>query len=231
MRNPRYQYERKYDRMQIAQIGRQNSALGGQIPTVKSTGRSFLNEARKLAGQLSAESRQENDQLRFAYERLTLTSQDVLARLNAGNSVTREEWTGLCRELKDAGVITQADFDYTRGDFHLIPLGYHDAAGNEVIYDHAPGMAEKLKLAAKLLNRDPDTPLEQLRERLASESWSGDPLEYLDTWIDLLDVWIDQLEKERAEDGSQKFTDFSPITDQISSCQKVAALVQSLGKF
>lgn len=226
--HPLHQTKGSLNEMQIAQISRGNSVFGRQIPAAGTVGRSFLDEARKLTSQLSAEK--DDDRLRTVYERLTLTAQDVLSRLNAGNTITRDEWTGLCRELKDVGAISQADFDCTRADYHLVPLGYHDAAGNEVIYDSNPVMSEKLKLVAKLLNREPDTPLEKLRERLAGDSWSGDPLEYLDAWIDMLDAWIDQLAKERDENGSLKYTDFSPITDQISSCQTVSALIQKLGK-
>jgi len=179
---------------------------------------------RKAAG-----NAEDNTGLKSVRERLTPASRDVLERLGDGrNGITREEWTGLCRELKDAGVITQADFDYTRADVRLIPLGYNNAAGNEVIYENAPGMAEKLRLAGKLLKGMEHSPLEAVMTRLSRESWSGDPLDYLDEWISMLDGWKDELARTPSEDGSAKYTDFSPITAQNRSCKKVSGLIGKL---
>lgn len=219
--------------MDTAEICWGSSAAGRQIPSMSSgsKGQSFLDEVRKVTGRLSAESTKDNNNLKSVYERLTLASRDVLERLNAGQAnITREEWTGLCKELKDAGVITQADFDYTRADLRLIPLGYHDGAGNEVIYEHAPGMAEKLKLVGKLLDGLEHSPLEAVMTRLNRESWQGDPLAYLDEWISTLNGSKDELARARAEDGSAKYHDFSPITDQIRACQKVSELVKKLSR-
>jgi len=220
--------------MEITGIRCGNSAFGWQIPSPpsRSTGQSFLDEVRKVTDQFSTANAENDADLKSVYERLTLTSRDVLERLNAGQTnITREEWTGLCKELKDAGVITQADFDYTRADCRLVPLGYHDENDNEVIYEHAPGMAEKLKLVGKLLDGMDHSPMEAVMARLNRESWSGDPLAYLDEWISTLYKSRSELARVKAEDGSPKYKDFSPITVQISSCQKVSELVKKLSKF
>ena len=65
---------------------------------------------------------------------------------------------------------------------------------------------------------------------LASDSWTGDPLEYLDLWMSELEDWRKDLSQQRAADGSLKFSNFSPITDQINACQKVMNLVQGLSQ-
>lgn len=61
--------------------------------------------------------------LRAAYDQLSAASRDVLERMKAGQGeVTQDEWTGLCRELKDAGIISESDFAYTRADLRVVPL-------------------------------------------------------------------------------------------------------------
>ena len=42
--------------------------------------------------------------------------------------------------------------------------------------------------------------------------------------------WRSDMARARKEDGSPKYSDFSPITDQINSCQKVTDLVRALWK-
>lgn len=49
-------------------------------------------------------------------------------------------------------------------------------------------------------------------------------------WVSELYSWRSGLAKMRAEDGSLKYNNFTPITNRINSCQKVAALVRDLSK-
>lgn len=61
-------------------------------------------------------------------------------------------------------------------------------------------------------------------------AWKGDPLAYLDNWMKSLYSWRSDLARARNEDGSPKYGDFSPITDQLNSCQKVMDLVRGLSQ-
>ena len=48
---------------------------------------------------------------------LTPASKAVLDRIQAGrDDITQDEWTGLCKELKSLGAISESDFQYTRAD-------------------------------------------------------------------------------------------------------------------
>ena len=58
--------------------------------------------------------------LQDAYEQLSDESKDVLSRMKAGQSdVDMVEWVNLCRELKDAGVITEEEYSNVRPDMKL----------------------------------------------------------------------------------------------------------------
>ena len=65
---------------------------------------------------------------------------------------------------------------------------------------------------------------------LDDSGWTGDPLAYLDNWISSLYDWRSELARARNGDGTPKYSDFSPITNQINACQKVAALVRELSR-
>jgi len=209
---------------------------GGLFPPAsRSAGADFLGEVKSAISAASAEKAKDtlarsNDDasLKALYERLSSSSKDILERLEAGkDDIKKDEWLNFCKELKDAGAITQSDFDYTRADVYLIPLGYHDGSGNMVKYETSPMMKNKL-LGLYESSRSPAATSSETR--LSANDWTGDPLEYLDTWASELYRWRSGLARMRNADGSPKYDNFSPITSQIDSCQKVAVLVKDLSK-
>ena len=139
-------------------------------------------------------------------DRLSPASQKLLDDLKAGRGMTTTQWTSLCVELKDMGVITQAEFDYTRGDFHLAP----------VVSDGRGGVTCPTIVKAFLEGRD------------FHNKWQGDPLAYLDEWVQALQAGRDQVDKEYWEDGEKKYKDLSPFDHQISACEKVMDVIRDL---
>ena len=201
----------------------------------RSTKSSFLNEMEKTRNAAmmekvkdSVEKTQYDTQLKLAYEHLSPSSKNVLERLNTGkNDITKDEWMGLSKELKDAGLITESDFHYSRADGHLIPIGYYDESGNFVKYDTPPMLVEELRTLSKMFQSSSVSSREAWQ---LVDDWTGDPFEYLDSWVSELYSWRSDLARMRAADGSPKYNNFTPITDQINSCQKVVALVKDLAK-
>jgi len=197
---------------------------------------SFLDEMKKTCDEATAEKiknsierTQYDTQLRMVFERLSSSSKNVLERMKAEkNDIKKDEWMSLCKELKDAGVITQSDFDYTRADGHLIPIGYYNESGTLVKYDTPPMLVEKLRTFSGMSQ---NLSASSTEEWLTSNGWTGDPIEYLNLWMSMLCDWKSDMSGTRASDGSLKFEDFSPIDVQINSCQKVADLVKELVKF
>jgi len=209
---------------------------GGLFPPAsRSAGADFLGEVRSAISAASAEKAKDtlarstdDESLKALYERLSPSSKAVLERLEAGkDDIKKDEWLSFCKELKDAGAITQSDLDYTRADVHLIPLGYHDGSGNMVQYETSPMMKNKL-LGLYESSRGPAAAGSETR--LSTDGWTGDPLEYLDTWTSELYRWRSGMARMRNADGSPKYDNFTPITSQIDSCQKVAVLVKALSK-
>lgn len=152
------------------------------------------------------------------YSRLTPDAQKTLEDLKAGRKdLSKVQWVSFCRELRDLGVITQAEFDCTRADLHMVPL-ISDGRGGVT----APGMKERLNDLYQA---------SQIPGGLAAWSagdWNGDPLEYLDEWMKSLQKWRDELSAERWPDGEKKYQDLSPLTDQADACQKVLNILQEL---
>lgn len=203
-------------------------ARGLSPPTGRSSGSGFLERLKKAADAAASEKAADtlrltktDDGLLDLLRELTPGSRAVLDRIQAGeNGVSKDEWTGLCKELESLGAISKDDFQYTRAEFHLIPLGYHDKNGAFVRYDTRSIMKNKLL----------DIRHDQggLRARLNGDDWKGDPLAYLDGWMSALYGWRSELARAQNEDGSPKYGDLSPVTDQIDSCQKVMDLVKDL---
>lgn len=148
------------------------------------------------------------------YSRLSPASQKALEGLKAGRSdMTRDQWTALCRELKDLGAITQAEFDYTGTEFRLHPV-FTDSHGNVT----CPGARESFDLLTGrgvLLQNE-------------SAAWKGDPLAYLDAWAKTFERWKSQYAGERWPDGEKKYEDLSPLDRRIDAFQKVAELLRGL---
>ena len=138
-------------------------------------------------------------------DRLSPASQKLLDDLKVGRSMTTTQWTSLCVELKDMGVITQAEFDYTRGDFHLAPL-VSDGRGGVTC----------------------PTVVKDFLEGRRGNQWQGDPLAYLDEWVQALKEGRSKVDKEYWEDGEKKYKDLSPFDHQISACEKVMDIIKKL---
>ena len=98
-------------------LGQQAFPMPGQ-----NRGRSFLDEviSATMTSSLekvkkTKEQEAEDAQLRALYAYLSAASQSVLERVRDGKGgVRKDEWLTLCRELKDAGAISQSEFDRLR---------------------------------------------------------------------------------------------------------------------
>lgn len=204
-------------------------------PSRRSSGSSFLEELKKATDAAAVkktkdtlEMAKDDDSLQALLDRLTPASKAVLDRIQAGtNDITKDEWSGLCKELETLGAISEADCQCTSADFHLIPLGYYDGNGEFVKYELPMELKNKL-LSQAGRKRSPSE--DGLWACLDGSGWTGDPLAYLDNWMDSLYNWRSDLARARNEDGSAKYSDFSPITSQLNSCQKVADLVKKLSQ-
>lgn len=148
---------------------------------------------------------------------------DILARLKSGGGITQKEWDDLCTDLKNQGLISQTDYNCTRGNYRLIPVGSTGPDGIFTPYERIPGMSEKLQKLAKYMS-DPAASL----EAYFSDDWQGDPLAYLDDWMAELREWRDHLAAQRNPDGGLKYPDLTPITEQLNSCQRVSGLIKQL---
>lgn len=156
------------------------------------------------------------------YERLSATSRDTLNDLKDGEDVTQDAWEGFLLELKNLGVITKEEFVVAKGDVMLIPLGYRDENGELVMYD---GIAERFGMLDKLRTA-PGGGIGMLTD--TADTWAGDPLDFLDAWIENLTEWREELSRQRSEDGTPRYEHFKPIDDQIASCERVSSLVNGL---
>lgn len=148
-----------------------------------------------------------DESLQTVYSQLSDSAKNVLSNLQSGKPVEKDAWKGLCKELLDQGQITESEYQCTNLDYRLIPLGSHDSSGNFVRYNNTA----EIVLASRSLNQ-----------------WSGQPLEMLDTWSFLFRKWGNQLALEYNPDGTPKYQNLSPISNQASACQKIADLINGL---
>jgi len=154
-------------------------------------------------------------------ERLSEPAKDTLEDMKTGEEVSKEEWTGLLGELRDMGAISDTEFTYSRSDVRFIPLGYRDENGEFVMYD---GIAERFGLP-RLLER-----AGMAESEVSASGWNGDPLDFLDAWIENLTEWREDLSRQHSETGAPKYKDFSPIEKQIEACTRVGEIVNGLLK-
>lgn len=197
-------------------------------PAGRSSGSGFMEQLKNAADAAASEKAADtlrltktDDGLLDLLRQLTPGSRDVLDRMEAGKAdVTEEEWTGFCKELEALGAISKDDFQYTQAGWRVIPLGYWGENGEFVKYDTVSIMKDKL----------PDVRQSQEGQYICPDeyAWKGDPLTYLDNWMKSLYSWRSDMARARNEDGTPKYSDFSPITNQINSCQKVIDLVRDL---
>lgn len=205
-----------------------NRARGIALP--RGSGSGFLEQLKSASEAAASEKAADtldltktDDELLDLLHKLTPGSRDVLDRMEAGKAdITKEEWTGFCKELEALGAISKDDFQYTQAGIRLIPMGYWAENGEFVKYDTMSIMKDKLLNVRQSQEGQWICPDEY--------AWKGDPLAYLDNWMNALYSWRSDMARTRNEDGTPKYSDFSPITDQISSCQKVTDLVRALWK-
>lgn len=199
----------------------------GGISRTSGRGAGFLEQLKKAAAPEKAvdalDLTKTDDRLLDLLHRLTPGSRDVLDRMEAGKAdIARDEWTALCKELEALEAISREDFQYTQAGFRVIPLGYWGEDGEFVKYDTLSIMKNKLP--------DPHRGQRESWTCPDEDAWKGDPLAYLDDWMTSLYSWRSDMARARNGDGTPKYSDFSPITNQINSCQKVTDLVRALWK-
>lgn len=193
----------------------------------KKTGSDFAAQMEKLADTLALADPADDPTLKAAYDQLSTASKGVLNRMKAGQTdITQDEWTDLCRELKDAGLITEADFARTRSDLRIVPIGYVDGNGDRVLYGNIPVLSKGL-----LGGEERTDGYSGLSKTWTVNDWSGNPLRYFDEWIESLRKWRADLATQQNSDGTRTYGDLSHLERDINSCQKVTNLVRDLMKF
>ena len=193
----------------------------------KKNGSDFAAQMEKLADTLALADPADDPTLKAAYDQLSAASKGVLNRMKAGQTdITQDEWTDLCRELKDAGLITDADFARTRSDLRIVPIGYVDGNGDRVLYGNIPVLSKGL-----LGDEARADGYSGFSKTWTVNDWSGDPLRYFDEWIESLREWRANLAAQQNSDGTRTYGDLSHLERDINSCQKVTNLVRDLMKF
>ncbi len=170
----------------------------------------FLSQMECAQATTFLNNEQSGDRVEGVYHQLSDRSKDVLSKLKDGGEVEKDAWKGLCKELLDLGQLTESEYECSNLDYRLIPLGCHDASGNFVKYSNTADMV----LASRSLCQ-----------------WPGQPLNMLDNWSFMLTKWGNQLATEKNPDGTPKYRDLTPISNQASACKKVMELINSLVAF
>lgn len=186
--------------LRAAVTERQAAAMNG----AKQSG--FAAELRRTSEAAESESSGGAD-LQAAYDRLSDGSRAVLGRLKAGAAdITKGEWDDLRRELKEQGLISEAEYFYTHPDIVVLGKAEDFQDGGVVVVSEGPAVSF---------------------DSLATE-WTGDLFQYLDQWLELLrrqrDLWAE------AAQQYGKPLDISPRTHQIEAHEKVSGLVRDLMK-
>lgn len=132
--------------------------------------------------------------------------QELLQKIKNAYKLSREEWTDVLKRLKDDGKISQEDYQLANFGFTLIPLGYKDAQGNFVKYDTESIMGKRLSAVA---------------QGQESDGWDGDPIKYLDNWLETLRTWKNSMLRQTKPDGTAKYDNFAPLDTQINSISRV----------
>lgn len=184
------------------------SALGFELPSAYAPkGSGFLTQMERTQAAVFLNSEQNGDRVEGVYQQLSDQSKDVLSKLKDGGQVKKDTWKGLCKELLDLGQITESEYACSNLDYRLIPLGCHGASGNFVKYSNTADMVRASRSLAQ---------------------WPGDPLNMLDSWSFILSKWGMQLAAEYNPDGTPKYRNLTPVSDQASACNKVKELIHSL---
>lgn len=163
---------------------------------------SQLNKAAEAAAKAEASG---DTGLKAAYDRLSDVSKAVLSRLKAGAAdITKGEWDDLRRELKELGLISEAEYFYTHPDIVVLGKAEDFQDGGVVVVSEGPAVSFGYE----------------------TTEWTGDPFQYLDLWLELLrrerDLWAE------AAQQYGKPLDISARTRQIEAHEKVSGLVREL---
>ena len=190
--------------------GARTAAQGRRPAAGVGTAASFAAQMAELTDSLALSDPAGDPTLKAAYDQFSDGSKAVLTRMKAGQGgATREEWTELCRELKDAGMISESDFAYTRADLRVVPIADMREDGCTVLHGDGDGL-----------------PLSSLKD----PEWSGDPLEFLDQWMEELREMRARVAGLRQSDGSRPTQYMNALSGCVSSCEKVSGLVRDLMK-
>ncbi len=128
-------------------------------------------------------------------------------------NVSKEEWAALRRELRDAGLITQEEF--FRSDPDVVVVGYTDANGELVTYPPVCCQGAAQSNGGVLISR-----------YWSPEDWAGDPLRFLDKWLEAIREWQDEVDAQYRADGTKY--DTSHLTKQAEAHEKVSGLVKAM---
>lgn len=181
---------------------RQAAAMG----RAKQSG--FAAELRRTAEAAESENPGGAD-LKAAYDRLSDGSKTVLSRLKAGTAnISKSEWDNLRRELKELGLISEAEYFYTHPDIVVLGKAEDFQDGGVVIISENPAISVSF---------------------YESIEWTGDLFQYLDQWLELLRVQRDLWAEAAQQYG--KPLDISPRTNQIEAHEKVSGLVYDLTQY
>lgn len=165
--------------------------------------------------------------LKKVYDQLSPAAKNVLERMKSGKQdIDIKEWSAFCGELEKLGAISEDDYFYARGEFQLIPLGVFNPDGSFSQYANLP-----LSCGLRNANKQRISGFEHWsvnRYLSDGDDWSGDPFEYLNGWRSTLLSWRSELSLMKNPDGSPMYQNFSPITEQANSCEKVIDVVKNL---
>jgi len=131
---------------------------------------------------------------------------DIVEKMQAGDEISYTDFRVLLRELKEVGAITADEYDAALSCRDKIPVGYTGEDGSTVTYEGADRFD-------------------------AVKTWtsgSSDPIEYLESWIDMVTGWYGELSEAKNEDGTPKYSDLSPIDQYLDNISEVSGQLKEL---
>ena len=91
--------------IKISDYGYTGKWQGQVVSSTRTKASSFAAQMKELTDTMTLTDPAENPTLKAAYDQLSTVSKGVLDRLKAGQTdISQDEWTNLCRELKEAGI-------------------------------------------------------------------------------------------------------------------------------
>ena len=96
--------------IKISDYGYTGKWQGTVVNSTSAKVSSFAAQMKKLTDTMTLTDPVENPTLKAGYDQLSTASKGVLDRMKAGQTdISQDEWTNLCRELKEAGLITESE--------------------------------------------------------------------------------------------------------------------------